>query len=102
MGTNFHVARGSPPQTLTAYYKKAYGGQGVDRLDRLRTLLANEIGQQAANVSSPAFCAQRRDKVIALRNAGLPVLEGEVGRLRAAARTLEPACSDKVRTANKG
>ena len=53
-------------QTLRAYYAKNFGDKTNKRLDELRTRLGNEFGQQMANVSAPAFCAQRRDKVGAI------------------------------------
>lgn len=52
--------------TMSQYYAKAYGGDGIDQLDRLRTRLANEFGQQIADDSAPTFCAQRRDRVTAM------------------------------------
>ena len=52
-------------QTLIQHYKAIYGGKGIDRLDKLRTRLANEYGQMIADVSAPnilrraARCAGR-------------------------------------------
>jgi hypothetical protein len=78
-------------QTMIRYYKNAYGGKGVEKLDRLRTLLANEYGQEIANVSAPAFCREKRDKVIALRNADSGALHGAVTAISAS--TYDPPCS---------
>jgi len=86
-------------QTMVNYYKKAYGGKGIPLLDRLRTKLANEYGQQIANVSAPAFCAQRRDKVISMHGASASAVQGEV--LKASASTYEPLCGSGMRTAQK-
>ncbi len=61
-------------QTMISYYKKIYG-EGVSHLDRLRTLLANEYGQQIADMSAPAFCQERRDKVVTMYGAN----EGDIG-----------------------
>ncbi|MDD5586096.1 MAG: hypothetical protein PHY92_03950 [Alphaproteobacteria bacterium] len=78
-------------QTMISYYKKAYGGKGIDKLDRLRTQLANEYGQEIADVSAPAFCKAKRDKVIALHKADSGALHGEV--MTISARTFDPPCS---------
>ena len=77
---------------LIAFYKKNYGGSGIERLDKLRTRLANEYGQQIANLSAPLFCAQRRDKVTSLCDAQQAAISDEVGRLCLAARTEEKPC----------
>ena len=77
-------------QTMICYYKKAYGGNGVSRLDRLRTLLANEYGQEIANVSAPRFCAEKRDKVITLYRETPKGLQCAVTDI--SAHTYEPSC----------
>jgi hypothetical protein len=82
-------------QTMAAYYKKAYGGNGVDRLDRLRTLLANEYGQEIASSSAPAFCAERRDKVVQLSGAAPEALRAAF--LQVTGRTYDPICGQVVR-----
>lgn len=82
-------------QTMIRHYEKTSGKGAVSRLDRLRTLLANEYGQQIANVSAPAFCANERDKVIAMYNGGDDQLTGAVSSLTVGARTYEPACQLK-------
>lgn len=78
---------------LIAFYKRNYGGNGIDRLDKLRTRLANEYGQQVANLSAPIFCAQRRDKVATLCDAQPTAVADEVGRLCVAGRTEEKPCN---------
>lgn len=83
--------------TMTGYYKKAYGGKGVDRLDKLRTMLANEYGQQIANASAPIFCNERRDKVLALYNATPASLQGEIQQV--SGKTYAPLCGGAVKTA---
>ncbi len=87
-------------QTMTGYFKKTYGGKGVDRLDKLRTTLANEYGQEIANVSAPVFCAQRRDRVISFYGASPATVQGEV--MRASASTYEPPCPAAHKTAKNG
>jgi hypothetical protein len=86
-------------QTMIRYYKAAYGGNGITRLDRLRTLLANEYGQEIANVSAPAFCAQRRDKVVTLFKGSPEMVQGEVTNITA--RTYAPPCGKALKTAQK-
>ena len=80
--------------TLTDYYKQTYGGDGVSRLDKLRTQLGNEFGQQIAAQSAPQFCAQRRDKVVALANSPYSAINQELLRL-AATRTYEQPCASR-------
>jgi len=87
-------------QTMIEYYKKAYGGKGVDKLDRLRTLLANEFGQEIASTSAQAFCDRKRDKVIAMQRADSGALRGEV--MAISAHTYDPPCSSLVSVAAKG
>jgi hypothetical protein len=96
---NINVLRDAE-QTMTGYFKKTYGGKGVDRLDKLRTTLANEYGQEIANVSAPVFCAQRRDRVISFYGASPATIQGEV--MRASASTYEPPCSAVHKTAKNG
>lgn len=84
---------------MTAYYKKNYGGDGVERLDRLRTLLANEYGQQIADESAPSFCKSRRDKVLVMHRANNSALSGEI--LQISGRNYEPPCSSLMKTAKK-
>ena len=50
-------------QTMIGYYKNTGTGKPLDRLDRLRTVLANEYGQKAADMSGSEFCAKYRDRV---------------------------------------
>lgn len=76
---------------MTAYYKKVYGGKGVERLDKLRTKLANEFGQEIAAKSAPSFCAEKQDRVLALYNANPRSVKGAVMEIDA--RTYEPPCS---------
>jgi hypothetical protein len=85
--------------TMTAHYKKAYGGKGVDRLDRLRTLLANEFGQEIADKSAPVFCAQKRDKVLSLYHGAPATVNGEV--LRVAGRSYEAPCGVRAGDENR-
>lgn len=87
-------------QTMIAYYKKAYGGKGVDKLDRLRTLLANEYGSEIASLSAPAFCARKRDKVLALYRADPGTLYGEA--MAITAHSYDPPCSSLRDVAAKG
>ncbi len=85
--------------TMTKYYKKVYGGKGVDQLDRLRTLLANEYGQRIADMSAPAFCAKYRDKVLVLYGSNSKAVQGEI--LQVSGRTYDPPCSSLTKVASK-
>lgn len=84
---------------MTSYYKKAYGGKGVDRLDTLRTQLANEYGQEIADMSAPAFCARKRDRVLALAHASSAVLSGEIVHI--SGRSYDPPCTAPTKVAGK-
>jgi len=53
-------------QTMIRYYDAISGGAGIANLDRLRTRLGNEYGQEIADDSAPAFCQQKRDMVMEL------------------------------------
>ncbi len=86
-------------QTMVAYYKGAYGGKGVDKLDKLRTQLANEYGQQIANVSAPQFCAEKRDKVLVLYGASPEAVSGEF--LQVSGRSYDPPCGGRGQMARK-
>ena len=52
--------------TLINYYKARYHDNGISHLDTLRTKLGNESGQESADDTSPLFCRQYRDRVVAL------------------------------------
>jgi hypothetical protein len=79
-------------QTMTAFYKKSYKGDPVARLDRLRTLLANEYGKKIADMSAPAFCAQSRDKVTALYGYEPSAILEEVQKSNVDAQSYVPVC----------
>jgi len=86
-------------QTMVAYYKANYGGKGVDKLDKLRTQLANEYGQQIANVSAPVFCAEKRDRVVNLYGASPDAVMGEF--LQVSGRSYDPPCGGRGTVARK-
>lgn len=83
-------------ETMTGFYKASYGGKGVDRLDTLRTKLANEYGQQIADISAPTFCAQRRDKVVLMHDSPPSSLWDEAMTSYEGAKTYNPVCSGVV------
>ena len=87
-------------QTMIGYYEKTYGGKGVSRLDTLRTKLANEFGQESANLSAPTFCAQRRDKVIAMYDSPPPSLQAASMKAYASALSYEPVCDKSLKIAS--
>jgi len=87
---------------LIDFYEVAYGGKGIDRLDRLRTKLANEFGQLVADESAPRFCGKRQDMVISMYDSPPRSLEQAALRRYAAARTQVPLCSRGRKTASRG
>lgn len=93
---NVGVIRDSE-QTLSRYYAAAYGGNGISRLDTLRTKLANEYGQQAADLSAPTFCAQRRDKVVSMYDSPPRSLKEDSMRTYASDKTYEAVCDKSLR-----
>ncbi|MGE4351402.1 MAG: hypothetical protein AB7E52_04345 [Bdellovibrionales bacterium] len=84
---------------LSHYYAQTYGGNGISRLDKLRTRLANEYGQQSANASAPVFCARLRDKVTSMYDSLSPsVLEQAVQGYKGI-RSSEPVCDKSLNIA---
>lgn len=86
-------------QTLTRYYATAYGGDGVTKLDRLRTKLANEYGQEVAAMSAPAFCAERRDKVVSMYDEPPDSLSDEGMKGYKISLSTEPVCDKSLKVA---
>ena len=80
--------------TLIRFYKNNYGGSGVDRLDKLRTKLANEYGQKIADMSAPAYCARYRDKVLVMRTVSPPRLEDEVKHMTLVEKSYAYLCKE--------
>lgn len=89
-------------QTMIKFYKKTYGGDGVSRLDKLRTMLANEYGQQIANISAPVFCSQRRDKVLSMVKAPTAALQYEAQSMCTSNKTYLPSCGQEIKVVQKG
>jgi hypothetical protein len=79
-------------QTMTGYYKTNVKGNALDHLDRLRTVLANEFGQKAADMSSANFCAAYRDKVVKYDNISGADVQNEVQRMVISDRAFVPSC----------
>lgn len=89
-------------QTMIRFYEKAYGGKGVSRLDTLRTKLANEFGQESADISAPVFCAQRRDKVLSMYDSPPKSLQSAAVQGYANAHYYEPLCDKSLKVAEAG
>jgi hypothetical protein len=68
-------------KTMIAYYHSVYGGDGIPKLDELRTRLGNEYGSKIAEMSAPVFCAMYRDKVLQMCTANRAILKEEVERI---------------------
>jgi hypothetical protein len=79
-------------QTMIAYYKSHGKGAALDQLDRLRTVLANEYGQKAADMSSAAFCESYRDKVVKFDTATSADISNEVRRMDVVERSYAKPC----------
>ena len=86
---------------MTDYYKTHGHGNATDQLDRLRTRLANEFGQKAADMSGPAFCAAYRDRVLKFDEAIGADVENEVQRMVIAERSYAPSCPGGMGMAKK-
>lgn len=79
-------------QTMIHYYKVNYGGDGVERLDKLRTKLGNEYGQKIADKSAPVFCSESRDKVVNFYMARPEQVDTEVARMEAEEKSYAQLC----------
>ena len=79
-------------QTMMRYYA-GHGGDGQDRLDRLRTRLGNEFGQRIVDMhSSQAFCDAYRDKVPEFEHVSNADLLNEVERMEVADTSYVKPC----------
>ena len=87
-------------KTMSSYYSSVYGGDGISKLDTLRTKLANEIGQQIADLSAPAFCASKRDLVISMHDSPPKSLEAESMRAYANTPCYENPCDKSLKVAD--
>jgi hypothetical protein len=85
-------------QIMTNYYE-SHGGDGEDRLDKLRTKLANEFGQKIANMSSQPFCDAYRDKVVDFYHASAGDVATEVQRMDVAEKSYIEPCTPRTRIA---
>jgi hypothetical protein len=79
--------------TMEHFYKVNYGGDGVERLDKLRTKLGNEYGQKIANESAPVFCSESRDKVVNFYMARPEQVDTEVDRMVAEDKSYAQLCT---------
>ncbi|MFA6279998.1 MAG: hypothetical protein WC612_04310 [Bdellovibrionales bacterium] len=87
--------------TLINYYAKAFGGDGIPKLDKLRTKLANEFGQTIADESAPAFCARARDKVLKMYDDLSPTILEDNIRLYRSSLSYVPQCAhNEIQTAS--
>jgi hypothetical protein len=84
-------------KTMSSYYSANYGGDGISRLDTLRTKLANEIGQQIADVSAPTFCASKRDLVISMYDTPPLSLHDECTRAYSSTPLYEKPCDKSLK-----
>ncbi len=80
-------------QTMKSYYRAQGGGDGVSKLDVLRTKLANEYGKKIADVSAPKFCEGYRDVVMKFRNADQSTINDEVHRMEISEKFYVKLCN---------
>lgn len=83
---------------MSRYYEKTAKGQGIPRLDKLRTRLANECGQEMAMESAPSYCAVRRDRAESLYDSSYPDIQLAATRLYARQRPGAPLCKPSLRS----
>ncbi len=99
---NIHLLHNAE-QTMIAYYKATTKGDAVGHLDHLRTLLGNEFGQKAADMSAPNFCAAYRDKVLYFAGAPQTDVDTQVRRMEISDRSYAKSCgARKTFVAKKG
>jgi len=80
-------------QTLIHYYGEQDGGNGIAELDRLRTKLGNEYSQKIADASAPAFCRQKRDRVMVLYYDTPRQIASEIHNMMASERFYGSMCA---------
>ncbi|MGE3623406.1 MAG: hypothetical protein AB7H77_06000 [Bdellovibrionales bacterium] len=86
-------------QTMIRYYKDRYNDDGIAHLDKLRTQLGNEMGQESADDSAPLFCRLYRDRVVALYYNNPAQVQNEVNKMVATRKSLVPLCKKLASTA---
>jgi hypothetical protein len=86
--------------TMIRYYHMVSGGSGIAGLDRLRTRLGNEYGQEIADDSAPVFCRAKRDLVLAIRSATPPQLDRDIRRMEMTEASYHPLCGAPSRPAD--
>jgi len=86
--------------TLIDYYAQTYGGNGITKLDDLRTKLANEYSQVMADESAPAFCAKRGDMVVAMYDSPPASIQDTSMLSYASALSYEPVCDKSLKVAH--
>ena len=79
-------------QTMMDYYRASGRRDPTDSLDKLRTILGNEYGQKAADMTSPQFCAAYRDKVLRFDALSGADVENEAERMTISERSYSPSC----------
>ncbi len=90
-------------QTMLAFYKTTGKVDAVSKLDRLRTLLGNEIGQKVADMSAPEFCAIYRNKVVQLSDDNPVTVAQKVAAMPLSEHAYAPLCSTaSVASSRKG
>lgn len=82
-------------QVMQDYYRSQGQRNTLDKLDHLRTLLGNEYGQKAADMSAPAFCAAYRDRVVQYQTAPITDIQNEVQRMEVAEKSYAKPCNSR-------
>lgn len=99
--TNRNISALHQAERAMVNYYDEHGGQGQDRLDKLRTKLANEYGQKIADMSAQPFCDAYRDKVLTFNAAASADVQAEVTRMEAVERSYAAPCESTTRIAKQ-
>jgi hypothetical protein len=89
-------------EKVMANYYDNNGGHGQDRLDKLRTILANEFGQKIVTMgTAQAFCDAYRDKVLTFASATPADVQNEIERMQVTYKAYADPCAAATRMAKK-
>lgn len=80
-------------QGMMAFYREEGVANPEGKVDKMRTVLANEYAQQAADESLARFCERRADKVVQAATWSTTQLQSELETLAARYSTDVPSCS---------
>ena len=87
-------------QTMSRYFNER-GENGEEKLDVMRTKLANEFGQKIARMSSQPFCDKYRDKVMNYYKASAEDVMDEVEQMQINYKSYVKPCSAQTHVVRK-